>query len=75
MAKGSVDMNGFTGSNDLPLGLGMAMARNMSAMEQFSMMSDSQRELIVKGAGDIRSKKDMQSYVQKIAEGRLPGGM
>lgn len=68
-------MNGFVGNTDVPLGLGMALAQNMSAMEHFAMLDEKQRKIIIENAGNVRSRKEMRDYVQRIAEGNFPGSM
>lgn len=55
--------------NDIPLGLGMALARNMSAMERFSFMNDAQRKHILEKAGAVNSRNEMTQLVDSIAAG------
>lgn len=55
--------------NDVPLGLGMALARNMSAMERFSFMSDAQRKDILEKASAVNSRNEMTQLVDSIASG------
>ena len=54
---------------DVPLGLGMALARNMSAMERFSFMSEAQRRQVLARAGSVQSRGEMTQLVDSIAAG------
>ena len=55
---------------DVPLGLGMAFAQNVQAMNQFASLSKEQQQAILNKAGTIKSKQEMQSFVQSIAENK-----
>lgn len=59
--------------NDVPLGLGMALARNMSAMERFSFMSEAQRKQVLERAGSVHSRGEMTQLVDSIAAGEFFG--
>lgn len=52
---------------DLPLGLGMALAMNIGAMEYFTSLPDSEQKKIVDRARSVKSKKEMQSFVDSLA--------
>ncbi len=54
------------GFSDIPLGLRMALAENISAMQVFAEMSDERRAEIIDGARGIESKSDMKKYVRGI---------
>ncbi|HHU22923.1 MAG TPA: hypothetical protein GXZ52_05830 [Clostridiales bacterium] len=58
---------------DVPLGLGMALAQNTTALERFASLSPSQKEAVLRKAGQVNSKQEMQFLVQELAEGQLPG--
>ena len=53
--------------SELPMGFGMALARNLEAMERFSNMSDEQKRLIIEGTHNIDSKVEMRRYVNSLA--------
>lgn len=57
----------FVNGKDIPMGFGMALAQNSEAMKRFSAMTDEQRSKLINGTHEIRSKKEMKSYVEKIA--------
>lgn len=59
--------------NDVPLGLGMALARNMSAMERFSFMSEAQRKQVLERAVAVHSRTEMTQLVDSIAAGEFFG--
>lgn len=56
----------FVNGKDIPLGFGMAPAQNSEAMIRFSAMSEEQRRQIIEGTHSVRSKKEMQAYVDRI---------
>ena len=60
--------DGFTINGELPLGLGMALAQNINAMEYFAGQSDEQKQQIVEGAHNVRSKAEMRQYVSDMAK-------
>ncbi|WP_432651202.1 hypothetical protein [Huintestinicola sp.] len=57
----------FVNGKDIPLGFGMALAQNSDAMTRFSAMTDEQRRQLIEGTHSVRSKKEMQAYVDRIA--------
>lgn len=52
--------------NEMPMGLGMALAKNPEAMQKYSMLSDSQKQEIIDGTHSINSKAEMRQYVENI---------
>lgn len=57
----------FVNGKDIPLGFGMALAQNSEAMTRFSAMTEEQRRQLIAGTHSVRSKKEMQAYVDRIA--------
>ncbi|MGI6013283.1 MAG: hypothetical protein ACOX7K_03225 [Oscillospiraceae bacterium] len=57
--------------DDVPLGLGMALARNMSAMERFSFMNEAQRKQVLEKASAVNSRNEMTQLVDSIAAGNF----
>lgn len=51
---------------DLPMGLGMALAKNIDAMNKFISMSADEQQQIINNTHNIGSKKEMQSYVNSL---------
>ena len=62
----------FDFSEDMPLGLGMAIAQNSVALEKFSGLSDDEKKELISGAHEVKSKNEMRSYVDAFAEGNVP---
>ena len=60
------------GNDDIPIGLGIELARNLPAMENFSRMGDTERAILIKTARNAKSKQEMAECVQNIAEGHMP---
>ncbi len=56
-------MEQYIGKNGIPMGLGMALAQNMEAMNYFSSLSEAEQRSIVDRTAAIRSKKEMQAFV------------
>lgn len=52
---------------DLPMGFGMALTQNPQAMNYFSALPEEERRRIVDGTHAIRSKSEMQAYVNALA--------
>lgn len=57
-------------NSEIPLGLGMAFAQNIAAMEKFSTMSKIQQEEVIRRAQNIDSKAEMADFVQKLADSK-----
>ncbi len=53
---------------DLPMGLGMALAQNPAAMQYFSNLSNEQQQEIINHTHQIQSRREMHQYVQSLAE-------
>ncbi len=51
---------------DLPLGLGMALAQNVNAMKSFCAMSSEKQRQIIERTQSIKSKEEMQSFVESL---------
>lgn len=66
-------MNEINPMRDLPMGFGMALARNPEAMNRFAMLSPEEQTQIVNGTHNVHSKQEMQAYVNKIGNGQVTG--
>jgi len=51
---------------DIPMGLGMALMQNKPAMEYFSSLSDESKQQIIEHTHTIKSKEEMQAYVDSL---------
>lgn len=56
----------FVFGDDVPLGLGMALAKNPEALEYFNNMTGDQRKAIIAGTHSIKSKEEMRQYVNTL---------
>lgn len=54
---------------ELPLGMGMALAQNEQALERFSALSMAEQKAVIDGARQVRSKQEMRQYVENIGRG------
>ncbi len=52
----------------LPLGLGFGLATNQDAMMGFASLSDDEKQQVIAAARQIRSKEEMQQFVNSIAD-------
>lgn len=59
-------MNSLNPIADLPMGLGMALAQNVTAMERFAELSPDEQRQIIDQTHTINSKSEMQSFVQNL---------
>lgn len=51
---------------ELPLGFGMALAQNESAMKKFESMTESQKQAILQQTHNVKSKREMQQLVASL---------
>lgn len=52
----------------VPIGFGMALAMNHSAMEAYAAMTEQQKQEILSRAHNARSEKEMHQIVNSIAK-------
>ena len=57
--------------DQVPVGFGMALAMNQSAMNVYAVMSEHQKQAILNRAHNARSKQEMHQIVDSLAEGRM----
>ena len=53
---------------ELPRGLGMALAQHPEAMERFSTLPEAEQRAVIDGAHAVRSKREMQALVERLME-------
>lgn len=53
-------------NTQLPMGFGIALAMNPTAMEKFALLPESKKQEIINGTHSISSKAEMHRYVEKI---------
>lgn len=60
--------------NEIPMGLGMALARNPEAMQRFGTLTGEQQRQIIEQTHNIGSKQEMRAFVEQLAAGRKSAG-
>lgn len=55
------------GDDELPIGFGMALAKDTNAMNAFSAMTKAEQEKIIMNAKQMNSKNQMESYVSGLS--------
>jgi len=58
---------------ELPLGFGMALARDEAAMQQFEHLSGTEKQAVLRQARHVRSKEEMRQLVSGLSAGRPTG--
>lgn len=53
---------------ELPLGLGMALARDVEAMNYFTSLSRAEKDWVIAHTRSIRSKEEMRNYVHSLPQ-------
>ncbi len=61
----------YTANNsyDMPLGLGMALAKNINAMNRFASLSQEEQRKIINQTHQIQSKQEMTQFAENIEKG------
>ena len=66
MNKGVCYMANLTNGPEMPMGLGMALAQDMSYMNKFASLSAEEKRRIIERTHSIRSKEEMQVFVESL---------
>lgn len=61
-------MKNYANGSEIPIGLGMALAQNLEAMNYFSSLNKEQKQNVIEQTHTIRSKEEMQQFVSHITE-------
>ena len=56
------------GNIELPLGFGMALAQNETAMKKFEAMTESGKQSVLQQAHHVNSKVEMRQLVARLAK-------
>ncbi len=51
---------------NVPIGFGLALAMNRSAMNAYAAMTEEQKQIIVNKAHNVRSKQEMHNLVASL---------
>jgi hypothetical protein len=54
---------------DVPLGFGMALVKNVKALDAVSMLTDQQKQSVLRGVRNANSLEEILAYVDRIAGG------
>lgn len=58
----------FFNDNEIPEGLGMALAENMSAMKRFANMTEAEQQEFISKSRNVASKQEMRSLVSGLGQ-------
>lgn len=58
----------YTDGPEIPLGLGIALAQNLDAMNYFASLDDTGKQRVIDGTHSVRSKSEMKQYVSNLTE-------
>lgn len=53
-------------NEELPIGFTMALAQHSDILNQFAGLSDSEQKDVIEGAKQVKSRDEMQRYVESI---------
>ncbi len=53
-------------NQELPIGFTMELAQHSDILNEFSQLTDAEREEIVNGARNVSSREEMRSYVENM---------
>ncbi len=54
---------------EMPLGLGMALMQNPTALDRFSTLNEDEKRELIGSVHGIRSKEEMRNFVEQFAGG------
>ncbi|MGN1347296.1 MAG: hypothetical protein ACI4V1_10970 [Eubacteriales bacterium] len=54
-------------TDEMPLGLGMALAQNPSALDRFAQLNEEEKHELIGSVHGIRSKEEMRAFVEHFA--------
>lgn len=57
-------------NDDIPIGFTMELAQNQKSMAKFASLSEPARQSIIDGAKNMKSREEMQRYVETGFETR-----
>ena len=56
---------------ELPAGLGFSMAMNLNAMNNFTNLSEKEKQQVINESKQVKSKDEMNRLVNRLAENRF----
>ena len=63
-------MMNLLNNDEIPVGLSMALAENLHAMERFGNMNESERQAFINRSRNVNSKQEMRSLVSGLDQMR-----
>lgn len=63
-------MSNYANNPEIPMGLGMALAQNLGAMNYFAALSGEAKQRVIDRTHAIQSKEEMQAFVQSMMTSR-----
>ena len=64
--KGGINVIENVDLSELPMGFGMALAKNAKALTAFAALTEERRREVIDGTHTIQSKREMQEYVDHL---------
>jgi uncharacterized protein YdeI (YjbR/CyaY-like superfamily) len=64
-----MDDKNYMNSRVIPIGLGMALAQNIDAMNYFSSLDHGKQQQVIDQTHEIRSNSEMRQFVSHLVEG------
>ena len=58
--------NNLFGNPEIPMGLGMALAKNVEAMNAFTALPPEGRAAVIEKTHSVQSKKEMEQLVRSL---------
>ena len=55
-------------NQQLPIGFGLSLAMNQSAMDRFAKMTEAEKEQAIARSRQVKSKREMDRIVNSLAE-------
>lgn len=65
----------MTEKGNVPLGFAMALAQDERAMRRYGALTEPERQAVMQKVHAVRSKREMQQLVSKLAEGQNESGV
>ena len=56
---------------NVPIGFGMALTTNQPVMNTYSKMTEEEKQTILNKAHNVRSEKEMHTFVASLANGTM----
>ena len=65
----------MTEKGNVPLGFAMALAQDERVMRRYGALTEPERQAVMQKVHAVRSKREMQQLVSKLAEGQNESGV